>query len=48
MTQTELDFLGRLLSVQDPLGFTTRFRNSQSHAGPQGSIEEISRPDVPI
>ncbi|TBM32142.1 PAAR-like domain-containing protein, partial [Hafnia paralvei] len=45
ITQTEQDFLGRLLSVQDPLGFTTQFRNSQNHAGPQGSIEEISRPD---
>ncbi|WP_228286844.1 hypothetical protein [Hafnia paralvei] len=45
VTQTELDFLGRLLSVQDPLGYTTQFRHSQNHAGPQGSIEEISRPD---
>ena len=45
VTQTELDFLGRLLSVQDPLGFTTRFRHSTNHAGPQGSVEEIQRPD---
>ncbi|BDA94832.1 hypothetical protein E5AUHO_24210 [Citrobacter freundii] len=45
VTQTEQDILGRLLSVKDPLGFTTQFRHSQSHAGPQGSVEEISRPD---
>ncbi|MBJ9324197.1 hypothetical protein I5501_18435, partial [Citrobacter freundii] len=45
VTQTEQDMLGRLLSVKDPLGFTTLFRHSQSHAGPQGSVEEISRPD---
>lgn len=45
VTQTEQDILGRLLSVKDPLGFTTLFRHSQSHAGPQGSVEEISRPD---
>ncbi|MCE9994511.1 hypothetical protein LZ633_21320, partial [Enterobacter asburiae] len=45
VTQTELDLLGRLLSVQDPLGFTTRFRHSTNHAGPQGSVEEIQRPD---
>lgn len=45
ITHTEQDFLGRLLSVQDPLGFTTQFRHSKHHAGPQGSVEEISRPD---
>lgn len=45
VTQTEQDMLGRLLSVKDPLGFTTLFRHSQSHAGPLGSVEEISRPD---
>jgi len=45
VTRTEQDFLGRLLSVKDPLGFTTRFRHSQTHAGPQGSVEEINRPD---
>jgi RHS repeat-associated protein len=45
VTQTEQDILGRLLSVKDPLGFTTQFRHSQHHAGPQGSVEEISRPD---
>ncbi|POZ13512.1 hypothetical protein C3Z09_22960, partial [Lelliottia aquatilis] len=45
VTHTETDFLGRLLSVQDPLGFTTRFRHSQNHAGPKGSVEEINRPD---
>lgn len=45
VTRTELDFLGRLLSVQDPLGFTTQFRHSITHAGPQGSVEEINRPD---
>jgi len=45
ITQTEQDFLGRLLSVKDPLGFTTQFRHSKTHAGPQGSVEEIQRPD---
>lgn len=45
MTETEQDFLGRLLSVKDPLGFTTQFRHSKNHAGPQGSVEEINRPD---
>lgn len=45
VTQTEQDILGRLLSVKDPLGFTTQFRHSQNHAGPLGSVEEISRPD---
>ncbi|SFA86946.1 RHS repeat-associated core domain-containing protein [Citrobacter amalonaticus] len=45
MTQTGQDFLGRLLSVKDPLGFTTQFRHSKKHAGPRGSVEEISRPD---
>ncbi|WP_253377869.1 glycohydrolase toxin TNT-related protein [unidentified bacterial endosymbiont] len=45
VTQAEQDILGRLLSVKDPLGFTTQFRHSQSHAGPQGSVEEIHRPD---
>ncbi|QBY27958.1 PAAR-like domain-containing protein [Citrobacter rodentium] len=45
VTQTEQDMLGRLLSVQDPLGFTTQFRHSKHHAGPQGSVEEIHRPD---
>lgn len=45
VTQTGHDFLGRLLSVRDPLGFTTQFRHSQTHAGPQGSVEEITRPD---
>ncbi|EKJ3309008.1 TPA: RHS repeat protein [Escherichia coli] len=37
--------LGRLLSVKDPLGFTTQFRHSKNHAGPVGSVEEINRPD---
>ncbi|EBS7635149.1 DUF4150 domain-containing protein [Salmonella enterica] len=45
ITQTEQDMLGRLLSVKDPLGFTTQFRHSKAHAGPQGSVEEINRPD---
>ncbi len=45
ITQTEQDMLGRLLSVKDPLGFTTQFRHSKIHAGPQGSVEEIHRPD---
>ncbi|MDK9354892.1 DUF4150 domain-containing protein [Lelliottia sp. V106_10] len=45
VTHTEQDMLGRLLSIQDPLGFTTQFRHSSTHAGPQGSVEEISRPD---
>ncbi len=45
VTQTEQDILGRLLSVKDPLGFTTQFRHSKNHAGPLGSVEEISRPD---
>ncbi|HEY4436792.1 MAG TPA: PAAR-like domain-containing protein [Lelliottia sp.] len=45
VTHTETDFLGRLLSVKDPLGFTTQFRHSKTHAGPQGSVEEINRPD---
>ncbi|MDF4219831.1 hypothetical protein PV945_23405, partial [Bacillus subtilis] len=45
ITQTEQDILGRLLSVKDPLGFTTQFRHSKIHAGPQGSVEEIQRPD---
>ncbi|HCB3588297.1 PAAR-like domain-containing protein [Citrobacter koseri] len=45
VTQTELDILGRLLSVKDPLGFTTQFRHSKNHAGPEGSVEEINRPD---
>ncbi|STR05626.1 PAAR-like domain-containing protein [Hafnia alvei] len=45
VTHTESDFLGRLLSVKDPLGFTTQFRHSKTHAGPQGSVEEINRPD---
>ncbi|WP_193065867.1 PAAR-like domain-containing protein, partial [Hafnia alvei] len=45
ITQTEQDILGRLLSVNDPLGFTTQFRHSKTHAGPQGSVEEINRPD---
>jgi RHS repeat-associated protein len=45
VTQTEQDILGRLLSVQDPLGFTTQFHHSRDHAGPQGSVEEIHRPD---
>ncbi|WP_446326606.1 PAAR-like domain-containing protein [Citrobacter sedlakii] len=45
ITQTEQDMLGRLLSVKDPLGFTTQFRHSKNHAGPQGSVEEIHRPD---
>ncbi|WP_170973103.1 PAAR-like domain-containing protein [Citrobacter sp. wls827] len=45
VTETEQDILGRLLSVQDPLGFTTQFRHSKNHAGPQGSVEEINRPD---
>ncbi|HGY4722035.1 TPA: DUF6531 domain-containing protein [Citrobacter amalonaticus] len=45
VTQTGQDFLGRLLSVKDPLGFTTQFRHSKKHAGPRGSVEEISRPD---
>ena len=45
VTQTEQDLLGRLLSVKDPLGFTTQFRHSKNHAGPQGSVEEINRPD---
>ncbi|EIQ8189249.1 RHS repeat protein, partial [Escherichia coli] len=44
-TQTEQDMLGRLLSVKDPLGFTTQFRHSKTHAGPLGSVEEINRPD---
>ncbi|OAT34369.1 Rhs repeat-containing protein, partial [Buttiauxella brennerae ATCC 51605] len=45
VTHTEQDILGRLLSVKDPLGFTTQFRHSKKHAGPQGSVEEINRPD---
>ena len=45
VTQTEQDMLGRLLSVKDPLGYTTQFRHSKKHAGPQGSVEEIHRPD---
>ncbi|HAT7515580.1 TPA: DUF4150 domain-containing protein [Kluyvera ascorbata] len=45
VTETEQDFLGRLLSVKDPLGFTTQFRHSKTHAGPQGSVEEVNRPD---
>ncbi|HKN02851.1 MAG TPA: PAAR-like domain-containing protein [Buttiauxella sp.] len=45
VTHTEQDMLGRLLSAKDPLGFTTQFRHSKNHAGPQGSIEEINRPD---
>ncbi|HFQ7059297.1 TPA: PAAR-like domain-containing protein, partial [Citrobacter freundii] len=45
VTETEQDFLGRLLSVKDPQGFTTQFRHSKTHAGPQGSVEEINRPD---
>ncbi len=45
VTQTEQDILGRLLSVKDPLGYTTQFRYSKNHAGPQGSVEEIRRPD---
>ncbi|OAT33421.1 hypothetical protein M976_00168 [Buttiauxella ferragutiae ATCC 51602] len=45
ITHTEQDMLGCLLSVKDPLGFTTQFRHSKKHAGPQGSIEEINRPD---
>ncbi|WP_323128391.1 RHS repeat-associated core domain-containing protein, partial [Hafnia paralvei] len=44
-TQAEQDMLGRLLSVKDPLGYTTQFRHSKSHAGAQGSVEEIHRPD---
>lgn len=34
-----------MLSVKDPLGYTTQFRYSKNHAGPQGSVEEIRRPD---
>ncbi|WP_448886383.1 PAAR-like domain-containing protein [Citrobacter telavivensis] len=45
VTQTEQDILGRLLSVKDPLGFTTQLRHSKVHAGPLGSVEEINRPD---
>jgi len=45
VTQTELDILGRLLNVKDPLGFTTQFRHSKKHASPLGSAEEIHRPD---
>ncbi|XHA17410.1 hypothetical protein ACE15K_03830 [Citrobacter farmeri] len=45
VTQTKQDILGRLLSVKDPLGFTTQFRHSKIHAGPVGSVEEINRPD---
>lgn len=45
VTHTEQDMLGRLLSVKDPQGFTTQFRHSKNHAGPLGSVEEISRPD---
>lgn len=45
VTQLEQDILRRLLSVKDPLGFTTQFRHSKAHAGPLGSVEEISRPD---
>jgi RHS repeat-associated protein len=45
VTQLEQDILGRLLSVKDPPGFTTQFRHSKAHAGPLGSVEEISRPD---
>lgn len=44
-TQTESDFFGRLLSIKDPLAHTTRYRHSPQHAGPQGSLEEIQRPD---
>ncbi|ENA0608834.1 DUF4150 domain-containing protein [Enterobacter bugandensis] len=45
VTEMEKDFLGRLLSVKDPLGYTTRFRQSRKHAAPEGSVEEINRPD---
>ncbi|WET42273.1 hypothetical protein [Citrobacter enshiensis] len=31
--------------MKDPLGFTTQFRHSKTHAGPLGSVEEINRPD---
>lgn len=37
VTQMEQDILGRLLSVKDPLGFTTQFRHSKTQAVPVGT-----------
>ncbi|MGC6095921.1 hypothetical protein VVA15_18785 [Citrobacter portucalensis] len=39
------DEKGSIVSLTDPLGRQQQFSYSQNHAGPQGSVEEINRPD---
>ena len=45
ITQLHQDVLGRVMSVHDALGFTTRYGHHAGHASPAGSVTEIHLPD---